>query len=29
MSIKSQALVDFIIEWTDLSAPLDQGPIEY
>jgi ribonuclease HI len=21
--------VDFIVEWTDLSAPLDQGPIEY
>jgi hypothetical protein len=28
-SIKSQALVDFIIEWTDFSAPPDQGPIEY
>jgi hypothetical protein len=28
-SIKSQALVDFIIEWIDLSAPPDQGPIEY
>jgi ribonuclease HI len=28
-SIKSQALADFIIEWTDLSAPPDQGPIEY
>jgi ribonuclease HI len=21
--------VDFIVEWTDLSAPPDQGPIEY
>jgi hypothetical protein len=28
-SIKSQALVDFIVEWTDLSALPDQGPIEY
>jgi hypothetical protein len=28
-TIKSQALVDFIVEWTDLSAPPDQGPIEY
>jgi hypothetical protein len=28
-SIKSRALVDFIVEWTDLSAPPDQGPIEY
>jgi hypothetical protein len=28
-SIKSQALVDFIIEWIDLSAPPDQGPVEY
>jgi hypothetical protein len=28
-SIKSQALVDFIVEWTDLSAPPDKGPIEY
>jgi hypothetical protein len=28
-SIKSQALVDFIVEWIDLSAPPDQGPIEY
>jgi hypothetical protein len=27
-SIKSQALVDFIVEWTDLSAPPDQGSIE-
>jgi hypothetical protein len=29
MSNKSQALVDFIVEWTDLSAPPDQGPVEY
>jgi ribonuclease HI len=29
MTIKSQALVDFIVEWIDLSAPPDQGPIEY
>ena len=28
-TIKSQALVDFIIEWTDLSTPASQGPIEY
>jgi hypothetical protein len=28
-TIKSQALVDFIVEWTDLSAPPDQGPVEY
>jgi hypothetical protein len=28
-SIKSQALVDFIVKWTDLSAPPDQGPVEY
>jgi hypothetical protein len=21
--------VDFVVKWTDLSAPLDQGPIEY
>jgi hypothetical protein len=28
-SIKSQALVDFIIVWTYLSAPPDQGPVEY
>jgi hypothetical protein len=28
-SSKSQALVDFIVEWTDLSAPPDQGPVEY
>jgi ribonuclease HI len=25
----SQALVDFIVEWTDLSAPPDQGIPEY
>jgi ribonuclease HI len=28
-TIKSQALVDFIVEWTDLSVPPDQGLIEY
>jgi ribonuclease HI len=28
-SIKSQALVDFIVEWTDLSAPPYQGPVKY
>jgi ribonuclease HI len=28
-TIKSQALVDFIVEWTDLSAPPDQGIPEY
>ena len=28
-TIKSQALVDFIIEWTDLSTPASQGPTEY
>jgi ribonuclease HI len=28
-TIKSQALVDFIVEWIDLSAPLDQGLLEY
>jgi hypothetical protein len=28
-TIKSQALVDFIAEWTDLSAPPDQGPVKY
>jgi hypothetical protein len=28
-TIKSQALVDFIVEWTNLSAPRDQGLIEY
>ena len=28
-TIKSQALVDFIVEWTDLSTPISQGPIEY
>jgi ribonuclease HI len=28
-TIKSHALVDFIVEWTDLSAPPHQGPIEY
>jgi hypothetical protein len=29
MTIKSQALVDFIVEWTDLRTPLDQGIPEY
>ena len=28
-TIKSQALVDFIVEWTDLSMPTSQGPDEY
>ena len=28
-TIKSQALVDFIVEWTDLSTPASQGPTEY
>jgi hypothetical protein len=28
-TIKSQALVDFIVEWMDLSVPPDQGLIEY
>jgi hypothetical protein len=28
-AIKSQALVDFVIELTDLSAPPDHGPVEY
>jgi ribonuclease HI len=28
-TIKSQALVDFIVEWTNLSAPPDQGLVEY
>ena len=28
ISIKSQALVDFIIEWIDLSTPVSQGPVE-
>jgi hypothetical protein len=28
-TIKSQALVDFIVEWTDLSTPPDQGIPEY
>lgn len=28
-TIKSQALVDFIVEWTDLSTPTPQGPAEY
>jgi hypothetical protein len=29
MTIKSQVLVDFIVEWTDLSAPPDQELLEY
>ena len=28
-TIKSQALADFIVEWTDLSTPASQGPAEY
>ena len=28
-TIKSQALVDFIVEWIDLSTPASQGPNEY
>ena len=28
-TIKSQALVDFNVEWTDLSTPASQGPAEY
>ena len=28
-TIKSLALVDFIIEWTELSTPASQGPVEY
>ena len=28
-TIKSQALVHFIIEWTDLSTPASQGTVEY
>jgi hypothetical protein len=28
-TIKSQALVNFIVEWTDLSAPPSQGLIDY
>jgi hypothetical protein len=28
-SIKFHALVDFTVEWTDFSAPPDQGPVEY
>ena len=28
-TIKSQVLVDFIIEWTNLSTPASQGPTEY
>jgi len=28
-TIKCQPLVDFIVEWTDLSTPASQGPAEY
>jgi hypothetical protein len=28
-TIKSQALVDFIVEWTDLRTPASQGPTGY
>ena len=28
-TIKSQALIDFIVEWIDLSTPISQGPAEY
>jgi hypothetical protein len=28
-TIKSQALADFMVEWTDLSIPTSQGPIDY
>ena len=28
-TIKSQALVDFIVEWTDLSMPASPGSDEY
>jgi hypothetical protein len=28
-TIKSQTLVDFMVEWTDLSIPTSQGPIDY
>jgi hypothetical protein len=29
LQIKSQALIDFIVEWTDLSTPASQGSDEY
>jgi hypothetical protein len=28
-TIKSQTLTDFMVEWTDLSIPTSQGPIDY
>jgi hypothetical protein len=28
-TIKSQTLADFMVEWTDLSIPTSQGPIDY
>jgi hypothetical protein len=28
-TIKSQTLVDFMVEWTDLSIPTSQGPVDY
>jgi hypothetical protein len=28
-TIKSQALADFMVEWTDLSILTSQGPIDY
>jgi ribonuclease HI len=28
-TIKSQILADFVVEWTDLSIPTSQGPVDY
>jgi hypothetical protein len=28
-TIKSQTLVDFLVEWTNLSIPTSQGPVDY
>jgi hypothetical protein len=28
-TIKSQTLADFVVEWTDLSIPTSQGPVDY
>jgi ribonuclease HI len=28
-TIKSQTLADFMVEWTDISIPTSQGPIDY
>jgi hypothetical protein len=28
-TIKSQTLADFLVEWTDLSIPTSQGPVDY